>query len=406
MIFDYGGETNWLHHFLFSSSVPNVRTSINLARTFNSNSSPQGCHSFIDSYLSPRLVLRAFKKWIRLILVSWKLREIHELFTPEGSNAWLWPMLRRDWLSSIKGTTSIINCLWIELFDAALEDIPHQYNGLYLCENQGWERAFLHAWRKHEHGKIIGVPHATVPIWHMYYFDDPRTLNTRDNLSQPLPDQMAVNGPVAWNAFLESDYRPEQLVEVEALRYLNLAGLSKKRETDSTKSEKTHQSDPYQKNILVVGDFIPLSNHELLSDLEKTMQILTNHYSLTFKPHPGLDVNMKNYPNLTIQKTSEALENILCSFDLVISANSTSASVDAFLAGLPVIIRMDGSSLNLSPFRGQDGICFVGSVDDLVKAISVISTSETDNHKQEYFWIDPRLPRWKALLNLDKKSNS
>ena len=67
---------------------------------------------------------------------------------------------------------------------------------------------------------------------------------------------------------------------------------------------------------------------------------------------------------------------------------------------------MDGSSLNLSPMCGQDGICFVGSVDDLVKAISDISTSETDNHKQEYFWIDPRLPRWKALLNLDEQFNS
>ena len=405
MICDYGGETNWLHHFLFSSIVPNVRTSINIARTFNNNSSRQGCHSFIDSYLSPRLVLRAFKKWIRLILVSWKLREIHELFTPEGSNAWLWPMLRRDWLSSIKGKTSIINCLWIELFDAALEDIPHQYNGLYLCENQGWERAFLHAWRKHGHGKIIGVPHATVPFWHLYYFDDPRTINARDDFSQPLPDQLAVNGPMAWEAFLESSYRTEQLVEVEALRYLNLVGLTKNIETDFSK-KNTHQSDPHKIKILVLGDMIPLSNHQLLCDLEKIMQILPNHYSLTFKPHPGLDVNMKNYPNLAIQITSEALENILCSFGLVISANSTSASVDAFLAGLPVIIRVDGSSLNLSPLRGQDGVCFVSVVDDYVKAINSITTSETGNHKQDYFWIDPHLPRWKALLNLDEQSNS
>ena len=136
------------------------------------------------------------------------------------------------------------------------------------------------------------------------------------------------------------------------------------------------------------------------------MQILQDHYSLTFKPHPGLDVNMKNYPNLTIQITSDALENILCSFDLVISANSTSASVDAFLAGLPVIIRMDGSSLNLSPLRGQDGVCFVSVIDDFAKAISTISTLETGNNKQDFFWTDPHLPRWKALLNLDEQFNS
>ena len=115
---------------------------------------------------------------------------------------------------------------------------------------------------------------------------------------------------------------------------------------------------------------------------------------------------MKNYPNLMIQKTSEALENELYSSDLVIATNSTSASVDAFLVGLPVIIRCDGSSLNLSPLRGQDGVCFVSNVDDLVKAISTVLISETGTHKQDLFWIDPQLPRWKTLLNLSEQSNS
>ncbi len=376
-----------------------------LVRTFNNNSSSQGCHSFIDSYLCPRLVLRALKKWSKLILTAWKLRGIDQLFTPQGSDAWLWPTLRRDWLSSIKGTTSIINCLWIELFDAALKDIPHQSNGLYLCENQGWEKAFLHKWRKHGHGKIIGVPHATVPFWHLYYFDDPRTINARGNFSQPLPDQLAVNGPMAWEAFLESSYGPEQLVEVEALRYLNLAGTSQKSETDFAK-KKLNQSDPHQINILVVGDMIPLSNHRLLCDLEKTMHILPDHYSLTFKPHPGLDVNMKNYPNLMIQKTSKPLDQILYSFDLVISANSTSAAIDGYLAGIPEIIYLDGSSLNLNPLRGQDGVCFVSNVDDFVKTIPAVSNSDTVKIKQDIFWTDPHLPRWKTLLNLENKSNS
>ena len=67
----------------------------------------------------------------------------------------------------------------------------------------------------------------------------------------------------------------------------------------------------YKIKILVLGDMIPLSNHRLLCDLEKAMQILPDHYRLTFKPHPGLDINMKNYPKLMIQKTLKPLENIL-----------------------------------------------------------------------------------------------
>ena len=115
---------------------------------------------------------------------------------------------------------------------------------------------------------------------------------------------------------------------------------------------------------------------------------------------------MKNYPKLKIQKTFKPLENVLAKFDLVISANSTSASVDAVLKGIPVIIYIDGTNLNLSPLRGQDDICFVWDANDLIKAISSISTLETDKHNQEYFWIDHSLPRWKALLNLDGQFNS
>ena len=55
---------------------------------------------------------------------------------------------------------------------------------------------------------------------------------------------------------------------------------------------------------------------------EKAMQILPNHYRLTLKPHPGLDINIKNYPKLKIQKTSKSLENVLDKFDLVIDIQS------------------------------------------------------------------------------------
>ena len=136
MILDSGAESNWLHHFMSSVDVPNAKTGSNLVHRFNKNRKSQGFHTFIESFLSLKLILRALKKWIRLILISWELSGVDKLFTPQGSNASLWPMLKKDWLSSIEGATSIINCLFIELFDAALKNIPHQSNGLYLFENQ------------------------------------------------------------------------------------------------------------------------------------------------------------------------------------------------------------------------------------------------------------------------------
>ncbi len=50
------------------------------------------------------------------------------------------------------GGDAISRLLAIELFDAMMRNLPRQSRGLYLCENQGWERALAHARRKHGHG--------------------------------------------------------------------------------------------------------------------------------------------------------------------------------------------------------------------------------------------------------------
>ena len=60
--------------------------------------------------------------------------------------------MRSDWYASMRGAAAIDSLLFVELFDAALRDLPHQVKGLYLCENQPWEQALIHAWRKYGHG--------------------------------------------------------------------------------------------------------------------------------------------------------------------------------------------------------------------------------------------------------------
>ena len=44
----------------------------------------------------------------------------------------------------------------------------------------------------------------------------------------PIPDRVAVNGPVAREAYLEGGYPEADLVEVEALRYLHIDKIDNK----------------------------------------------------------------------------------------------------------------------------------------------------------------------------------
>lgn len=396
-----GFQINWLQHFLVSSVVPDEKTGVDSLASFNRDPENQGLHTFLDSYLTPRIVVRALTRWMRLNLVAWRVRHFGACFYPSESAVWLWPILRDDWLSSIVGSTASINCLWFELFDVAMRDIPPQKNGFYLCENQGWERAFLHAWRKHGHGHVIGVVHATVPFWHLYYFDDPRTINSKASCRMPLPDRLAVNGPVARDAFVSSGYAIEQLAEVEALRYLNLLGIASKHHSANSEPRLLPESSPSEiekVSVLILGDMISKSNHNLLSLMERAVRSLSDNYKFTFKPHPGLQVDLSNYPGIQAEQTSEKLDRILSEFDMAVSANSTSAAVDAFLAGLPVIIGLDGSSFNLSPLRGQPGVRFVGTTVEMVSALTNRIWANSNSSEQDLFWLQAELPRWHHLL--------
>lgn len=391
---DSGRRTNWLQHFLFSQVIPDVRMGLGWLRLFNRDTNRNGCHSFLDTYLTWGVVGRVLKCWFLLQIASWRLRHIQSAFYPNGSAVWLWPILQDDWLVSLKGHVAMTNCQWMVLFDSALSDMPKHKIGLYLCENQGWERALLHAWRKHGHGKIIGVPHSTVPFWHLNYFNDPRGLYSQQSFAMPLPDGMAINGPIARKMFVEAGYPNGQLVEVEALRYLNLLGMNAKCNMDSTKC-----SMPSIK-VLILGEIIPTSMHSFLVLVEDAMKLLPSYYSFTFKPHPGCAVNLEDYPGLQADETTEALDRVLGEYDVALSTNSTSASVDAYVMGLPVIIGLDGASLNLSPLRGQSGVSFVSTPEELAEALEAAREGTMNYGHNDFFFLDNELPRWQRLLEL------
>jgi surface carbohydrate biosynthesis protein (TIGR04326 family) len=394
-----GRPTNWIQLFMFSKVVPSVATGASWVRRFNRDACNQGCHTFLESYLTLGNLLRVLKKWVWLNTVYWRLRDIESIFYPNGSAVWLWPMLRSDWQLSLNGPVAISSCLSIVLFDVALADMPRQEIGLYLCENQAWEKALLRAWRRHGHGEIIGVQHATVPFWHLYYFDDPRSLTSRNNCALPLPDRLAANGAVAWEAFAGTGYPTEGLIEVEALRYQDLEGFIATRQPDSRPYEVANSSGLIK--AIILGDMISSSMHHLLTMVETTiLMYLPAGYSFTLKSHPGYSVDLAEYPGLKADETSDALGRILGEFDVAIAANSTSASVDAYLAGLPVIIGLDGDELNLSPLRGQAGVRFVSSCEELAEALQATKSgvARVPSKSAEFFFLNPGLARWKRLL--------
>lgn len=387
-----GVHWNWLQIYYPHDGIPTPRVAMDYLDCFNQQREKQGCHAFLDAYLSWRLVLRVINRWFKLVLITWRLGKIRQAFHLKDSRLSLWLLMREDWNKSIYGSIAINNLLWIELFDVVLRELPHQKKGLYLCENQAWERAFIHAWRKHGHGQLIAVAHATVRFWDFRYFTDSRNTCTSGLHSMPQPDLVALNGEVALDAYLGVDFPKESIVKCEALRYVYLNNLKDKAPLMRTKGNEL--------KVLILGDYESSETMKMLYLLEATVQYISVPITFTMKAHPNFSIKAEACPSLHLGFATDSLENILCNFDVAYSSNSTSAAVDAYLVGLSVVVMLDDAKLNYSPLRGRHGVSFVSTAEELAEALHAPPRNPSDKlDSGEFFFLDPDLPRWQRLLS-------
>jgi surface carbohydrate biosynthesis protein (TIGR04326 family) len=383
---------NWLQHFYPHDAVPSSQVALDWVQGFNQQRQEQGFHTFLDAYLSWSIVLRVFRCWLKLMRTSWELSEIKHVFRPSGSKLSLWPLMREDWRASVHGSVAINNLLWVELFDRALRDLPHQNKGFYLCENIAWERALIHAWRKQGHGQLIAVVHGAVRFWDMRYFNDPRTVESSEPHPMPQADLTALNGKAAVEAYISADYPKEAIVESESLRsnYLH--------EFRVARSPRKVNGGGIK--VLILGDFSPSGTTKMMKMLEEAALHASNLATYTIKPHPYYKVASSDYPSLNLKVVMNPLEEILGDFDIAYSTNLTSAAVDAYIAGLQVVVMFNNAEMNFSPLRGMVGVCFVNTAEEMAKAMQMVEEKGVNTpDANDFFFLDPELPRWRKLLS-------
>jgi surface carbohydrate biosynthesis protein (TIGR04326 family) len=299
---------------------------------------------------------------------------------------------RADWRDSVYGVTAIWNCLCLNLFEKILASLPKQAIGVYLQENQGWEMALLHAWRTSGHGALIGVAHTTVPYWYLGYFFDPRSYAREGRNHLPMPDRVALNGEAAFSAYRAGGYPSDQVVEVEALRYLYLAG--------ATTQKRTTRESGQSLCVLVCGDLVPDANQLLLEWLDAAACSLATTTRYIVKPHPSCAIDPAKFPNLGIEIRNEPLQELFPGCDIVLTSNATSAAVDAYCSGLPVIAVLDGQTLNMSPLRQVAGVFWASSAAEVTRALLHFRDA-VKSPRPPYFCLDQNLPRWRGLLGLE-----
>lgn len=385
-----GSRSNWLQLYVQDKSVPTARQARDLITRFNQNGAGMQSHITLDGALGWSVILGAICDYGRIVLAGLRLRKARHHFRPVGSNVDLWPLFEQDWRKSLFGAMALSNCMFLNLFERTLKGLPRQELGLYLQENIGWEMAFIHTWKAAGHGRLLGVPHATVRYWDLRYFFDPRSYQRTGKNDLPLPDVVALNGPAAMAAYRRDGFPEDRIVEVEALRYLYLADLPFKQSV-----AKERLKGPLR--ILVLGDYLSSITLKQMQWLLDAAPIWPPDTSYIIKPHPNCPLKASDYPALHLQITSAPLAELLGNCDAAYTSNVTSAAVDACCAGVPVVSMLDGDAFNMNPLRGLPGVTYVTGPTELAHALRH-ATARKEMKPEAYFCLDKKLPRWKSLL--------
>ncbi|MFC2132737.1 TIGR04326 family surface carbohydrate biosynthesis protein [Bacteroidota bacterium] len=382
-------NTNWLHLYIKDAILPSAKKAASTIRSFNQTGQGKQIHSTLDTFLGWRVVWNSLYNWLCLFKVGRKLKKL--CISDLGEEFYLWPLIQIDFKESLFGPTALKNLLYYNLFYKGLQLLPKQKRGVYLQENQGWEFGLIQAWKEAGHSFLIGVPHSTVRFWDLRYFFDSRSYNGNLSNQLPRPNMVAVNGRASRKSYLQGGYPQNELVDIEALRYLHLKTLPKNKHT------KYNKIRPIR--ILVLLDYLVENSHYQMRILEEAYSSFSNDVTLTVKPHPNNPIDPKDFPKLKMDITTSPLPNLLDKCDVAFTGTVTSAAIDAYYSNTHVISVIEPKRLNMSPLRGMPGVTYISTVKQLTTALNIVLTKQNNKFaKQDYFIVDSTLNKWRKLL--------
>ena len=377
---DQTGVT-WWHNLVDQHTVTELKNAKKMCDGFNQHKMHH--HEIVDAKINLRIFFTTMFDHLKVVASSLPGNKYKTTFTDPISGVNFWPLLRREWLNSLRGYEALINCLRFNRFESLLSSNTKQQRGVYLIENQPWEMALIYLWRKYNHGQLIGVAHSTVRFWDLRLMSDPRQFLLGSKM--PRPDLVAVNGPLARNSLIETGYLETEIVDVEALMYLHLA------------KPKTVRAANAKLTILVATDYLDSATQTQMKLLNEVVAHNPNKYQILLKPHWSQKIsNLKIDAQVVSGK--QDLANFFGQADVLYCSAITSAVIDGVCSGLPVIQCLDPMSFNLSPLRDSSLVQTVRTAAELNIALQQLGSHQPNVNANELFNLDASLTRWIKLL--------
>ena len=208
---------------------------------------------------------------------------------------------------------------------------------IYTYENHTWEKVFCTALRKfYSSTYLIGYQHAVPSRMFLNYF-----FSKHESKIVPLPDRIVTSGNYSNDALIKSGYPREKAVLGGAVRYAYL--LEQKMEVKRKSKGKP---------VILVAPTILESAVELI---KKTFDAFEHRseYRIIIKCHPFAPFEMvSKYLNIKFPRhftvSNIPIPELLKESDVLLYTSST-ASIEAIAAGIPVVYVGSDLSIDLDP---------------------------------------------------------
>jgi len=379
-------SNSWFHLFTPSSTTPTPQIAI---RNLNRSKSPaRESHYLLSGYVNLRVVFLSLLVYLKICRASVMLGSKDKLFIDTQTGIDFTDLFRHEWVDSLRGRTAMHHAILFCSIEDQLRKLPPQNAAFFVMENQPWEMALIYVWKRFQSSPIIGIPHAAAKFWELRHFVDPCSRSAQAIHKFPEPDMIGVNSPFMRNLLEDNSFPPERIIDLEAAGFTHLY---------ISPSTKSGPRTSLLKSTLIFGDYDRNLTMSLLDATTRSLSELGTQTINIFRPHPMCVVTPEILSKHGLMTNGGSISDQLEVADLVIAPSSTSAAVEAFCLGIPVVILLGTSTFNFSPLRNMDGVFFASDEKSLSVAIASASAVGRTNPRP-YFNIDPIFTSWRSLL--------
>lgn len=326
----------------------------------------------IDREMNFKIFLSVVNNLLILNFRRKKLQDLPDIFTKKTSGINYSNLLLNDFIDSLINRDVIKGLFYHEIIKKYLTNNESFNAGIYPLENQPWENILVFNWKKIINNNIYGMIHTTARFWdlRMYYGKKYK------KISQILPNKILSNSSHASINLLNGGYEKDIIIEVEALRYLDIR---------KNYSRKKNKSDD---RILICGDFSHKLNNYLITINNKLLKF----YNVDFLPHPTSKIN-HSISNLVYGKLTDLLHN----YKIIITSSVSSSAVDAYENRKNVYQYVEEEGLNFSALSGLEKVIFFNKFEKLHNELKSKKVSY-DKTKKSFFFLDKNLNRWDTFI--------